>query len=101
MGMSTNFELQHNKDDLEVKDSYSSSLKQVLKYGENLMKWYDHHGDMVKLSQDNPDAEFYLYGVGEYQSHDVLDIWIKFYTNGVLKSHRVAKPDFYEKVVAM
>lgn len=48
------------------------------------IKWYKHEDDMIKVSENWPDIEFVLDGVGE----EFPDVWRKVFKNGEISRFR-------------
>lgn len=91
MGYYTDYDLevQGSKEDIEKfdEDIESYNIEFVSGYGKvqavlegefKEVKWYEHDGDMVTLSEKYPNLLFILNGVGE----EFPDFWRKYYKNG-------------------
>ena len=53
-------------------------------YPVDSVKWYDHSGDMIMISEIFPEMTFMLDGSGE----DFGDLWHEYFKNGVCETCR-------------
>lgn len=82
MGYYTDFELTFEGNEVD-EDVIAQDLTEISTYDwEDALilqaKWYDYHGDMIKLSQMYPNTLFRLQGDGEESG----DQWVCYYQDG-------------------
>lgn len=77
----------------EVGEDFNGLHYAIDEYGDSLdaVKWYEHEGDMLLLSERYPELVFELHGEGEEND----DMWYKYFKNGKMQ-HCYAKIVFDE-----